>query len=105
MLSPGVPRANYMPFPFQIVQGTDKIMMVYEYTAAVRVIHMDKVPDSPVDTWMGHSVGRWDGDSLVVNVTKLNGQTWLDRAGNFHSEALRIVERYTPIGEDVLITR
>src|SRR5260221_10418149 len=62
---PGVPRANYMPFPFQIVQGHDTIMAVYEYAATVRVIHMDKVPPSLVDTWMGHSVGRWDGETLV----------------------------------------
>jgi hypothetical protein len=95
---PGVPRATYMPFPFQIVQGTDKLMFVYEYAAAVRVIHMDTVPDSPVDTWMGHSRGRWEGNTLVVDVTGFNGQTWLDRAGNFHSEALHVVERYTPTG-------
>jgi hypothetical protein len=100
---PGIPRATYMPFPFQIVQGTDKIMMVYEYAAAVRVIHMDKVPDSPVDTWMGHSVGKWDGDSLVVNVNAFNGMTWLDRSGNFHSEALRVTERFTPRGADVIM--
>jgi hypothetical protein len=99
---PGIPRATYMPFPFQIVQGTDKIMMVYEYAAAGRSIHMDKVPDAPVDSWMGHSVGRWDGQTLVVDVTKLTGQTWFDRAGNFQTETTRIVERYTPIGADVL---
>jgi len=94
---PGVPRATYLPFPFQIVQGTDKIVITYEYAGAVRVIHMDKVPESPVDTWMGHSVGRWEGDTLVVDVTSFNDQTWFDRAGNFHSDALRVVERYTPL--------
>jgi hypothetical protein len=99
---PGVPRATYMPFPFQIIQGTDKIMMVYEYAAAARVIHMDKVPESPVDTWMGHSVGRWEGNTLVVEVTSFNGQQWLDRAGNFHSEALKVVERYTPMGPNAI---
>ena len=94
---PGVPRATYMPFPFQIVQGTSKIFIAYEFASANRVIHMDPVPESPVDTWMGHSVGRWDGDSLVVDVTAFNGQTWFDRAGNHHSSALHVVERYTPV--------
>ncbi len=94
---PGVPRATYMPFPFQIVQGTNKIFIAYEFASANRVIHMDPVPESPVDTWMGHSVGRWDGDSLVVDVTAFNGQTWFDRAGNHHSSGLHVVERYTPV--------
>ena len=94
---PGVPRATYMPFPFQIVQGTNKVLIAYEFASANRVIHMDPVPESPVDTWMGHSVGRWDGDSLVVDVTAFNGQTWFDRAGNHHSSALHVVERYTPV--------
>ena len=94
---PGVPRATYMPFPFQIVQGTNKIFIAYEFASANRVIHMDPVPESPVDTWMGHSVGRWEGDSLVVDVTAFNGQTWFDRAGNHHSIALHVVERYTPV--------
>ncbi len=94
---PGVPRATYMPFPFQIVQGTNKIFIAYEFASANRVIHMTPVPESPVDTWMGHSVGRWDGDSLVVDVTAFNGQTWFDRAGNHHSAALHVVERYTPM--------
>lgn len=95
---PGVPRATYMPYPFQIVQGTNKIMLIYAFAGAVRTINMDKIPESPVDTWMGHSVGRWEGDTLVVDVTSQNDQTWFDRAGNFHSEALHVVERYTLIG-------
>jgi hypothetical protein len=92
---PGVPRATYMPFPFQIVQSTTKIMMVYEFAQAQRTIHMDEVKPSPVDTWMGHSIGRWDGDTLVVDTRRFNDQTWFDRAGNFHSEQLHVVERYT----------
>ena len=99
---PGIPRATYMPFPFQIVQGTDKIMMIYEYAAAARSIHLDKVPDAPIETWMGHSVGRWEGQTLVVDVTKLLGQAWFDRAGNFQSETIKVVERYTPTSADVL---
>ena len=100
---PGVPRATYMPFPFQIVQSTNKIMMVYEFASAQRIIHMDEVaPTYPVDTWMGHSRGRWDGETLVVDVNSFNDQTWFDRAGNFHSNALHVVERYTPGSPDRL---
>lgn len=94
---PGVPRAVYQPFPFQIVQGTNKIMMVHEFASAVRTIHLDKVRPPPTDTWMGHSVGRWDGKTLVIDVTGFNDQTWFDRSGNFHSDALHVVERFTPI--------
>jgi hypothetical protein len=94
---PGVPRATYMPYPFQILQGTDKILIAYEFAGTTRTIHMDKVGDSPTDTWMGWSRGRWEGDTLVVDVTAFNDQTWFDRAGNFHSDALHVVERYTPV--------
>ncbi len=99
---PGIPRATYMPFPFQIVQGTDKVMMIYEYAAAARTIHFGTVPESPIDTWMGHSVGRWEGQTLVVDVTSFNGLAWFDRAGNFQSDRLHVIERYTPIGADLL---
>ena len=99
---PGVPRATYMPFPFQIVQTPKSILIAYEYAGAARTIYMDSVPANPVDSWMGHSVGHWEGDSLVVDVTRLNDQTWFDRAGNFHSDALHVVERYTPATPDAL---
>ena len=99
---PGVPRATYMPYPFQVVQTPKHILMVYEYAGATRTIYMDKAPPSPADSWMGHSVGHWDGDTLVVDVTSLNDQTWFDRAGNFHSDALHVVERYTPLSADAL---
>lgn len=96
---PGVPRANYMPFPFQIVQGQGTepyILMTYEYTSAHRVIRMNWKQEAPVESWMGWSRGRWEGDTLVVEVTGQRPETWFDRAGNFHSDALRVVERYTP---------
>jgi hypothetical protein len=99
---PGVPRATYMPYPFQVVQTPKHILMVYEYAGATRTIYMDKAPPSPADSWMGHSVGHWDGDTLVVDVTSLNDQTWFDRAGNFHSDALHVVERYSPLSPDAL---
>ena len=99
---PGIPRAMYMPYPFQIVQGTTKINMAYEFTSTARTIHLDKVEEPPDDTYMGHSVGRWEGDTLVVDVTRFNGRNWFDRAGNFHSDALHLVERFTPIGRDAI---
>jgi len=99
---PGVPRATYMPYPFQILQGTSKIVFAYEFADTSRIIHMDDVGESPAETWMGWSRGRWEGDTLVVDVTSFNDQTWFDRAGNFHSEALHVVERYTRTGPDHL---
>ena len=99
---PGVPRATYMPYPFQIVQTPKFILMAYEFAGAARTIYMDKAPPNPVDSWMGHSVGHWEGDTLVVDVTRLNDETWFDRAGNFHSDALHVVERYTPLSADAL---
>jgi hypothetical protein len=100
---PGLPRATYMPYPFQVVQTANSdILMAYEYASASRVIKMGKAEPPPVDSWMGQSVGRWDGDTLVVDVTGFNDQTWFDRAGNFHSEALHVVERFTPVHADLL---
>ncbi len=100
---PGVPRATYMPYPFQILQGADKILIAYEFAGTTRTIHMDTVPDSPSPSWMGWSRGRWEGDTLVVDVTDFNEETWFDRAGNFHSEALKVTERYTRAGPDHLM--
>ncbi len=94
---PGVPRANYMPYPFQIFQTPEEIIMVYEYKGALRSIYMNSNDEAPGDTWMGWSNGKWDGDTLVIDVTGFNGNTWLDRAGNFHSDALHVVERWTPL--------
>ena len=98
---PGIPRATYMPYPFQIVQTPTHILMAYQFASASRVIYMDpKTEDGPADFWMGWSRGRWEGNTLVVDVTSQNDQTWFDRAGNFHSEALHVVERYTPTDQD-----
>ncbi len=99
---PGIPRAMYMPYPFQIVQSTNKIQMAYAFTSTARTIHLDEVEGPPDDTFMGHSVGRWEGDTLVVDVTDFNGKNWFDRAGNYHSEALHLVERFTPISSDAI---
>jgi hypothetical protein len=94
---PGVPRATYMPLPFRIVQTGKQILMAYEFASATRIVYMDRKPKIPNDAWMGWSIGRWEGDTLVVDVTEQNDRTWFDRAGNFHSEALHVVERYTPL--------
>jgi hypothetical protein len=99
---PGVPRITYLPYPFQIVQGKDTILIAYEYQNAVRVINMGAPTKSPSDTWMGWSNGRWEGETLVVDVTSQNENTWFDHAGDFHSDALHVVERYTPRSADTL---
>ena len=103
-LLPGVPRITYMPFPFRIVQQRDKVTFLYEYLGAVRFIYMNGNPhpkESP-GWFLGDSRGRWDGNTLVVDTIHFTDQTWLDRAGHFHSEALHVVERYTPMGPDHL---
>lgn len=98
---PGVPRATYLPHPFQIVQSDTDLLFVYQFAGAVRSIAMKDHRKAPVDSWMGWSNGRWEGDTLVVEVTGLNAN-WLDRSGNFASETRRVTERYTPDGPDHL---
>jgi len=95
---PGVPRATYMPQPFQIFQGDDSVFITYQYAGADRDIFMKDPGPAPVDSWMGQSVASWDGDTLVVDVTGLSPATWLDRSGNHHSDQLHVVERYTLVG-------
>lgn len=99
---PGVPRAMYMPYPFQIIHGTNKIMLIFEFANAQRTINLDDVAPYPGEAFMGYSIGRWDGDTLVVDVTDFSPYTWFDRAGNFHSDALHVTERYTLIGPNVI---
>jgi hypothetical protein len=99
---PGVPRATYMPYPFRIFQNANRIFITYEYAGAVRDIYLKNPGPPPVDSWMGQSFGHWEGDTLVVDVTGQNDQTWFDRAGDFHSEALHVVERYTRTSQDVI---
>jgi len=99
---PGVPRAVYMPHPFEIVQSSQNILISYEYADAVRIVNMGQPTKAPADSWMGWSNGHWEGETLVIDVTSQNDQTWFDRAGNFHSDALHVVERYTPRSADTL---
>jgi len=92
---PGVPRGMYMPYPFQILQGTDHIMIAFEYAGALRTVYMKNQTEAPADSWMGWSNGRWEGETLVIDSTGFNDQSWFDRAGNFHSDRLHVVERIT----------
>ena len=100
---PGAPRVTYMPYPFQIIQTAKHIAMLYEYAQTNRTIYTDgsrHLPGAIDSFWMGDSRARWEGDTLVVDTIHLSDQTWFDRAGNFHSEALHLVERYTLTSPD-----
>jgi hypothetical protein len=98
----GLPRANYMSLPFQIVQSAKTMLFSYEYDGAVRDVLFNDPGPAPIDSWMGQSVGKWDGDTLVVTVTGQNDSTWLDRAGNFHSGEMKVVERWTMVNENTI---
>jgi hypothetical protein len=97
---PGVPRATYMPFPFQIFQSDSRFFVAYEYASATRDIYLEDPGEAQVDSWMGQSYGQWEGDTFVVRVDGFNGQTWLDRAGNFTGYGTTVIERYTMLGPD-----
>jgi hypothetical protein len=100
---PGIPRATYMPYPFQIVQGEgDTILFSYTFANANRPVFMRDHQRAPVDLWMGRSNGSWDGDTLVIDVNSNIENTWLDRAGNHHSAAMTVTERYTLLDEHVM---
>ena len=95
---PGVPRAMYLPFPFEITQMPNHVLMAFEFAHATRTIFFDGTPHlEDLDFWMGDARGKWDGDTLVVDTVSLGDKTWFDEAGNFHSDALKTVERLTPI--------
>lgn len=100
---PGVPRATYMPFPLQIVQAPEVVLIAYEFASATRTIYMNSEDEAPASSWMGWSRGHWEGDTLVVEVDSLNDRTWFDVAGNYHSDELRVVERYSVIDSSHLM--
>jgi len=100
---PGIPRATYLPFPFQIVQSKNRILFSYEYASAARVVNMGPPTKAPDNFWMGWSNGHWEGETLVIDVTNFNDQTWFDHAGDFHSDALHVTERYTAISPAALM--
>jgi hypothetical protein len=99
---PGVPRATYMPYPFQIFQSPSALFIAYEYAGAVRNVYLKDPGPPPVDAWMGQSVARWEGETLVIESNGFNDSTWFDRSGNFHSDKLKVVERYTRTSPDVI---
>jgi len=99
---PGVPRATYIPQPFQIFESATQMFIAYQYAGAVRNIFMKDPGPAPVDSWMGQSVGHWEGETLVVDVTGLLDQSWFDMAGNYHSDQLHVVERYTRTSPDII---
>ena len=92
---PGIPRATYMPHPFKIVHNDDALLFSYAYAGAVRNVALQDPGPAPIDSWMGLSWARWEGDTLVIETTGLNDRTWFDRAGNYHSDKLKVTERYT----------
>jgi hypothetical protein len=100
---PGLPRATYMPFPFEIVQSPQFVSFTYEFAFASRVVNIGMKSKAPVDSWMGWSSGSWEGDTLVVDVTGMVEETWFDRAGDYHSDALHLTERYTPTSANTLL--
>ena len=99
---PGVPRATYLPFPFQIFQSNQAIFIAYEFAGATRNLALEDPGEAPVDSWMGQSYARWEGDTLVVEVTGQLDGTWFDRTGHYHSSALVVTERYTLLNEHVI---
>ena len=101
---PGVPRATYMPYPFQLVQTPEYVLLAYEFASASRIVYMDR-PDfvARVDAWMGHNIGRWEGETLVIDVTAQVPNTWFDSSGNHHSNQMHVEERYTAISPNHLM--
>ena len=99
---PGVPRATYMPYPFQIIQSESHIMILHEFGGAVRTVYMQDHTNAPAPSWMGWSNGHWEGETLVIETNGFNGMTWFDRAGNYHSDALRVTERVTARSPETL---
>jgi len=92
---PGIPRATYMPHPFRIVHNRDALLFSYSYAGAVRNVALSDPGPAPIDSWMGQSWARWDGDTLVIETTGFNDRTWFDRAGNYHTDELKVTERFT----------
>ncbi|MDZ7784509.1 MAG: hypothetical protein U5K56_16755 [Halioglobus sp.] len=91
---PGIPRATYLPHPFRIVHNDDTLLFSYSYAGAVRNVRMEDPGPAPIDSWMGQSWARWEGDTLVIETSGFNGRTWFDRAGNYHSDKLVVTERF-----------
>jgi hypothetical protein len=100
---PGVPRATYLPHPFQIFLAPDATLITYEFAGADRIVYMNRDDlEAQVDSWMGYNVGHWEGDTLVIDVTGQMPETWFDHAGNWHSDYMHVQEKYTLVGPNVI---
>ena len=91
-----------MPYAFQIFQSAEAVFFAYEYAGATRNILLQDPGEAPVDSWMGQSWGYWEDNSFIIKTNGFNGQTWLDRSGNFHSDKLNVTEKYTLVNEHVM---
>jgi hypothetical protein len=102
---PGVPRVYMHPFPFQFIQTPGEIVMLFEVDSLRREIYTDGQPRDPglVPLWMGSSIGKWEGDTLVVDTINFNDRTWLDRVGHPHSDQLHVIERFRRPDHDHLV--
>ena len=100
----GVPKQMYVQFGFQIFQPANYVVLTWEFMHAYRVIPTDGRPhiSSNIKLFQGDSVGRWEGDTLVVDTTNLNDRTWFDTVGNFHSDGEHVVERFTPVESNAI---
>ena len=99
---PGVPRATYMPHPFQIFQSESAFFIAYSFAGAVRNVFLEDPGEAPIDSWMGQSFGYWEGDTWVVETTGMDDRSWFDRAGNYHTYQLKVTERFTLLNENVM---
>ena len=97
---PGVPRATYQPFPFQIIQSNSAFFISHEFAGAVRNVYLKDPGPPQIDSWMGISHGVWEGDTFVVRTSGFNDQSWFDRAGNHHSDQMKVTERFTMTDAD-----
>ncbi|MDT8429041.1 MAG: hypothetical protein RQ757_09790 [Pseudomonadales bacterium] len=100
---PGVPRATYLPYPFQIFLAPDATLITYQFAGADRIVHMDSDTEAQVESWMGHNSGRWEGDTLVIDVSGQVPNTWFDHSGNHHSGwSTHVQERYTMVDANTI---
>jgi hypothetical protein len=104
-IPPGIPRTMFQPFPWEIVQARDRVIMIFEYQSLIRQIFTDGRghPKDLEPTYMGNSIGKFEGDTLVIDTIGFNDKTWLDPMGLPHSDALHVVERLRRVDHDTLV--
>src|SRR5579872_4491031 len=104
-IPPGIPRTMFQPFPWEIVHARDRIIIIFEYQALTRQIFMDGRghPDDLEPTYMGHSIGKFEGDTLVIDTVGFNDKTWLDPMGLPHSDAMHLTEHLRRLDHETLV--